>query len=230
MKESSNEHNAKYNKSVSHTYPEDLIRVILELREAIRIHDRRARIGTIASVIGATLGIAAIIFTTIVAVNTTQQFRAVGRQLNSVANLLDSVTNRLDNVVAQLNNIGERLEQLERRMTISEVSAQLVSNISDLYIENYEREAAEAGYVEVTSQTRRYQINQVGRELIVKLNPKLKDKIIDEFVKSETTAEMVLNLHPEYLYELMKAYNRLNDPDISLRILIGVISAYAHSN
>lgn len=202
MKELSNEHNVKYDEKVSHIGLQDIM-------QAIWIHDRRARVGTIASVIGATLGIAAIIFTTIVATYTTRQFRAVGQQLD---------------------NIGERLDQLERRMTISEISAQLVSNISDLYIEIYEREAAEAGYVEVTRETRRYQINQKGRELLVAVGPKLKDKIIDEFAKSENTAEMVFKLHPQYLYELMAAYNKSNDPDISLRILIGVISAYAHSD
>jgi len=115
-------------------------------------------------------------------------------------------------------------------MTISEISAPLFSNISDLYMEIYEREAAEAGYVEVTSGRRKYQINQKGRELLVAVGPKLKDRIIDEFPKAENTAEMVLKLHLDYLYELMSAYNKSNDPDISLRILIGVISAYAHSN
>ncbi|MBM3236538.1 hypothetical protein FJZ31_09600 [Candidatus Poribacteria bacterium] len=213
MTEQSNEHNTKYNEKSNHIYLEDLMRgleqAVLELRDAIRIHDKRAWVGTIASVIGAVLGFAAIIFTTIVAVNTTRQFRAVGQRLD---------------------NIGERLDQLERRMTISEVSGQLVSKISDLYIEIYEREAVEAGYVEVTLKAKRYQINQKGRELLVAVSPKLKDRIIDEFVKSENTAEMVFKLHPEYLYELAAAYNKSNDPDISLRILIGVISAYAHSN
>ena len=216
MKESSNKHNAKYDGKVSQIDLQDLMR-------AIWIHDRRSRVGTIASVIGATLGITAIIFTTIVAIHTTRQFRIVGQRL-------DTVGQRLDNMGDRLNDIGERLEQLERRMTISEISGQLVSNISDLYIEIYEREAAETGYVEATRKTRRYQINQKGRDLLVAVSPKLKDKIIDEFAKAENTAGMVFKLHPEYLYELMAAYNKAKDPDISLRILIGVISAYAHSN
>ncbi|MBC8228647.1 hypothetical protein H8E77_03750 [bacterium] len=214
MKESSNEHNTEETKKKS--YITDNNRYdgkgqidLQDIMQAIWIHDKRTRVGTIASIIGAVLGLAAIIFTTIVAVNTTRQFRAVGQQLD---------------------NIGERLDQLERRMTISEVSGQLVSNISDLYIEIYEREAAEAGYVEITRETRRYQINQKGRELLVAVSPKLKDKIIDEFAKSENTAGMVFKLHPEYLYELVAAYNKSDAPDISLRILIGVISAYAHSN
>ena len=221
MKKSPNEHNAEETKKKS--YVTDNNRYdgkrqidLQDIMQAILIHDRRTRIGTIASIIGATLGLAAIVFTTIVAIYTTRQFRVVGQRLDIIGQRLDS--------------IGNRLDQLERRMTISEVSGQLVSNISDLYIEIYEREAAEAGYVEVTRETRRYQINRKGRELLVAVSPKLKDRIIDELAKSESTAGMVFKLHPEYLYELIAAYNKSNDPDISLRILIGVISAYAHSN
>jgi len=228
MKESSNEHNAEETKKKS--YITDNNRYdgkgqidLQDIMQAIWIHDKRTRVGTIASVIGAALGLAAIIFTTILAIYTTRQFHVVGQRLDIIGQRLDSVGERLD-------SIGNRLDQLERRMTISEVSGQLVSNISDLYIEIYEREAAEAGYVEVTRETRRYQINRKGRELLVAVSPKLKDKIIDEFSKSENTAGMVFKLHPEYLYELVASYNKSNDPDISLRILIGVISAYAQSN
>jgi len=212
MKKSSNEHNPEsyVTENGNNLYDGKVNQISLQdIMQAIWIHDKRTRVGTIASMIGAVLGLAAIIFTTIVAIDTTRKFRAVGQQLD---------------------NIVERLDQLERRMTISEVSGQLVSQISDLYIEIYEREAVEAGYVEVTLKARRYQINQKGRDLLVAVSPKLKEKIIDEFAKSENTAEMVLKLYPEYLYELTAAYNKSNDPDISLRILIGVISAYAHSN
>jgi hypothetical protein len=219
MKKSSNEHNpeAYVTENGNNLYDGKVNQISLQdIMQAIWVHDKRTLLGTIASVIGAVLGLAAIIFTTIVAVDTTRKFRAVGQQLETIGRRLD--------------NIGERLDQLERRMTISEVSGQLVSQISDLYIEIYEREAVEAGYVEVTLKAKRYQINQKGRDLLVAVSPKLKEKIIDEFAKSENTAEMVLKLYPEFLYVLTAAYNKSNDPDISLRILIGVISAYAHSN
>lgn len=93
MKELSNEHNAKYDENSNHIYLENLMRgleqAILELRDAIRIHDRRVRVGVarneaITSVIGAALGLVAIIFTTILAVDTTRQFHAVGQRLDNI--------------------------------------------------------------------------------------------------------------------------------------------------
>lgn len=144
----------------------------------------------------------------------------------------ERVNATLERINANFNDVHRKLEQLDRRDTISEIKTGLLSSNPDLYINLVPiHRALMEGYAEVNHSApegQRYQINQEGRNLITKVYPMLRTNYDTKTIRTMEKSEFLFKLGIENLYNMVRNYNDLNDPDVSPEAFIGVIVLFGY--